>query len=106
MLFTKIIRENRFRVVYLLTPWRTIPAERPPLVGKVSANFASSYSVQNLSVSRLLSKIVKIKIHKSTLLPLVLYGCETRSLTLKEGLDLKVIMDRLLKRKVNPKEMK
>jgi hypothetical protein len=34
--------------------------------------------------SHLLSKNVKIRIYKTTILPLVLYGCETLSLTLRE----------------------
>jgi hypothetical protein len=34
--------------------------------------------------SRLLSKNVKIRIYKTVLLSVVLYGCETWSLTLRE----------------------
>jgi hypothetical protein len=34
--------------------------------------------------SRLLSKNIKCRIHKTIILPLVLYGCETWSLTLRE----------------------
>jgi hypothetical protein len=41
------------------------------------------HSVQNLL--RLLSKNIKIKIYKTIIFPLVLYGCETLSLTLKGG---------------------
>jgi hypothetical protein len=42
------------------------------------------YSVQNLLSLRLISKNLKIKIHKTVILPVVLYGCETWSLTLRE----------------------
>ena len=35
------------------------------------------YSVQILLSSRLLSKNLKIKIYKTIILPVVLYGCET-----------------------------
>jgi hypothetical protein len=42
------------------------------------------HSVQNLLSSRLISKNLKIKIHKTVILPAVLYGCETWSLTLRE----------------------
>ena len=42
------------------------------------------YSVQTLLSSRLLSKNLKMKIHKTIILPVVLYGCEAWSLTLKE----------------------
>jgi hypothetical protein len=43
------------------------------------------YSVQNLLSSRLISKNLKIKIYKTVILPVVLYGCETWSLTLGEA---------------------
>src|SRR5215475_6049026 len=41
-------------------------------------------SVQNFLSSRLLSKNLKIKIYRTIILPVVLYGCETWSLTLRE----------------------
>jgi hypothetical protein len=44
---------------------------------------ASYHSVQNLLPSNLLSKNVKIRIYKTTILPVVLYVCETWSLTLR-----------------------
>jgi hypothetical protein len=43
------------------------------------------HSVQNLLSSRLLSKNIKIRIHKTIILPVVLYGCETWSLDIKGG---------------------
>ena len=45
---------------------------------------ACYYSVQNILSSSLLSKTLKIKIHRTIILPVVLYGCETWSLTLRE----------------------
>jgi len=42
------------------------------------------YSVQNLPSSRLLSKNLKIKIYRTIILLVVLYGCETWLLTLRE----------------------
>ena len=42
------------------------------------------YSVQNLLSSSLLSKNYEIKIYRIIILPVVLCGCETRSLTLME----------------------
>ena len=42
------------------------------------------YSVQNLLSSSLLSKKLKIKIYRTIILPVVLYGCETWSLTMRE----------------------
>jgi hypothetical protein len=45
---------------------------------------ACHYSVQNLLSPHLTSKNLNIKIYKTVILPVVLYGCETWSLTLKE----------------------
>jgi hypothetical protein len=45
-------------------------------------------------MSHLLSKNVRIKIYRTIVLPLVLYGCETASLTLKEEYRLKVFENR------------
>jgi hypothetical protein len=42
------------------------------------------YSVQNLLSSRLISKNLKTKMYNTVILPVVLYGCETWSLTLRE----------------------
>jgi len=56
---------------------------------------ACYHSVQNLLSSRLLSKNLKIKIYRTTILP-VLYGCETRSLTLREKRKLRVFENRVL----------
>ena len=46
--------------------------------------------VQNLLSSSLLSKNIKIKIYRTIILPVVLYGCETCSLTLRVERRLKV----------------
>jgi hypothetical protein len=45
---------------------------------------ACYHSVQSLLSSRLLSRNLKIKIYKTIILPVVLYGCETWSLRLTE----------------------
>ena len=47
-------------------------------------------SVQNPLSSRLLSKNLKLKIYRTIILPVVLYGCETWSLTLREERKLSV----------------
>ena len=53
--------------------------------------------------SRLLSKNLKIKIYKTIILPVVIYGCETWSLTLREESRLKVLENRILRRIFGPK---
>jgi hypothetical protein len=50
-----------------------------------------------------LTKNVKIKIYKIIILPLVLYGCETWSLTLREEHRLRVFEKRVLRRIFGPK---
>jgi hypothetical protein len=48
-------------------------------IGISTAGIHRYYSVQNLLSSRLISKNLKIKIHKTVILPVVLYGCESES---------------------------
>jgi hypothetical protein len=50
----------------------------------------------------LLSKNLKLKIYRTTILPLVLYGCETWSLTLREERRLRVFKNRALRRIFGP----
>jgi len=52
---------------------------------------ACYYSVQNDLFSSLLSKKLKIKIYRTIILSVVLYGCKTWSLTLREERRLKVL---------------
>jgi len=58
---------------------------------------ACYHSVQKLLSSNLLSKNVKIKIYRTIILPLVLYGCEIWSLTLREERRLRVFENRVLR---------
>jgi hypothetical protein len=62
------------------------------------------HSVQNLLSSSLLSKNLKIKIYKTIILPVVLYGCEIWSLTLREERRLRVFKNRVLRRIFGPKK--
>jgi hypothetical protein len=64
---------------------------------------ACYYSVQNLLSSHLISKNLKIKIYKTVILPVVLYGCETWSPTLREENRLRVFEDTVLRRIFGPK---
>jgi hypothetical protein len=54
--------------------------------------------------SRLLSKNLKIGIYKTIILSVVLYGCEIRSLTLREEYRLRVFESRVLRRIFGPKK--
>jgi hypothetical protein len=64
---------------------------------------ACYHSVQNLLSSRLLSKNLKIKMYRTIILPVVLYGCETWLLTLREERRLRVFENRVLRRVFGPK---
>jgi hypothetical protein len=60
------------------------------------------HSVQGILSSRPLSRNVKVKIYKTIILPFVLYGCETWSLTLREEHRLRVFENRVLRRIFGP----
>ena len=64
---------------------------------------ACCYSVQNLLSSSLLSKKLKIKVRRTVIFPVVLYGCETWSLTLSEERRLRVFENSVLRRVFGPK---
>jgi hypothetical protein len=64
---------------------------------------ACYYSVQNILSSSLLSENLKIKIYRTIILPVVLYECETWSLTLREERRLRVFENRVLGRVFGPK---
>jgi len=53
--------------------------------------------------SSLVSKNIKIKTYTTIILPVVLYGCETRLLALREESRLRVFENRVLRRKFGPK---
>jgi hypothetical protein len=59
--------------------------------------------VQSLLSSGLLSGNVKVKTYKTKILPVVLYGCETWSLTLREEHRLRVFENRVLRGIFGPK---
>jgi hypothetical protein len=52
-----------------------------------------------------LSKNVKIKIYKTVILPVVLYGCKNSPLTLREGHRLRVFENRVLRGIFGPKKV-
>ena len=51
----------------------------------------------------MLSKNLKIKIYRTMILPVVLYGCETWSLTLREERKLRVFENRVLRTIFGPR---
>jgi hypothetical protein len=67
---------------------------------------ACYYLVQNLLTSNLLSKNTKMKIYRIIILPVVLYGCETCPLTLRDERRLRGFENKVLRRVFGPKRDK
>ena len=73
------------------------------ITSRLKSGNACYHSVQNILSSSLLSKNLRIKKYRTTVLPVVLCGCETWSLTLREGRRLRVFENRMLRRIFGPK---
>jgi hypothetical protein len=86
-----------------LTPFEEEIIEAHQRGFRSNMSTAWSHSVQNVLSSSFLSNNIKIKINKAIILPFVLYGCETWSLTLREERRLWVFENRLLRKIVGPK---
>ena len=70
---------------------------------RLKSGNACYHSVQNLLSPRLLSRNLKIKIYRTIILPVVLCGCETWSLTLREERKLRVFENMVLRRIFGPR---
>ena len=70
---------------------------------RLRSGSACYHLVQNLLSSRLLSKNLKIKIYRTVILPVILYGCETWSLTSREERKLRVFENMVLRRIFGPR---
>ena len=92
---SSIERVEEFKYLGTLTNKNSIQEE---IKSRLKLGNACYYLVQNLFCSSLLSKKLKIKIYRTIILPLVLYGCETWSLTLRDERRLRVFENRMLRR--------
>ena len=72
----------------------------------VKSRNACYHSVQNLLSSGLLSKNLEIKSYRTIILPVVLNGCETWSLTLREERRLRVFENRVLRKITGPRRVR
>jgi hypothetical protein len=59
--------------------------------------------VQQTLTSHSLSRNIKIRIYRTIILPVLLFGCETWSLTLREEVRLRVLEIRVLRLIFGPK---
>jgi len=64
---------------------------------RLKSGNACYHSMLNLLSSSLLSKYMEIKIYRYAILTVVLYGCESWSLSLKEDCRLRVYESRMLR---------
>src|SRR5215510_7903453 len=101
---SSIERVEEFK--YLRTTLTNQNSIQEEIKSRLKLGNACYYSVQNLLSSSLLSKKLKIKIYRTINLPVVLYGCETWSLTLREERRLRVFENRLLRGIFGPKRDK
>jgi hypothetical protein len=69
---------------YLGTTLRNRNSIHEEIKSRLKLGNAGYHSVQNLLSSRLLSKNTKIMVYRTVVLPVVLYGCGTWSLTLRK----------------------
>jgi hypothetical protein len=70
---------------------------------RLKSGNACYHSVQNFLSSTLLPKIIHFKKYRIIILPVVLYGCETWSLTLREERRLRLFENRVLRKIFEPK---
>ncbi|KAJ4429859.1 hypothetical protein ANN_22063 [Periplaneta americana] len=83
---------------YLGSTVTNINDTREEIKHRINMGNACYYSVEKLSSSSLLSKNLKVRIYKTVILPVVLYGCETWTLTVREERRLRVFENKVLRK--------
>jgi len=77
---------------------------REEMKSRLKSGSACYHSVQNILSSSFLSKNKKIKTYRTIILSVILYGCETLSLTLREERRLRVFENWVLRRMFGSKK--
>ena len=88
---------------YLGTTLKNQNSIQEEIKSRLKSGNACYHAVQNILFSSFLSKILKIKIYRTIILPIVLYGCENWSLTLREKHKLRVFKNSVLRVIFGPK---
>ncbi|KAJ4430005.1 hypothetical protein ANN_22213 [Periplaneta americana] len=86
------------KLKYLGATVTNINDNREEIKRRINMGNACYYSVEKLLSSSLLSKNLKVRIYKTVILPVVPYGCETWTLTLREEQRLKVFENKVLRK--------
>jgi hypothetical protein len=94
-------RDEEFK--YLETTLRNRSSIQEEIKRKLKSGTACYHSVQVFLSSSLLSRNKEIKTYRSIIFPVVLYGCETWSLTLRVEPRLSVFENRALSRIIGAK---
>ena len=84
---------------YLGTTLSTKNSIQEEIKSRFKSGNVCYHLVQNLLPSSLLSKNTETKIYTTIILPVVVYGCETWSLTMREEYRLRVFENRMLRRR-------
>jgi len=98
---TNFVRMEKFK--YLGTTLTNQNSIAEEIKSRLRSGNTCYHSVQSLLSSRLLSKNLRIKIYRIIILPVVLYGYETWSLTLREERKLRVFENMVLRRIFGPR---
>ncbi|KAJ4449306.1 hypothetical protein ANN_00704 [Periplaneta americana] len=83
---------------YLGATVTNINDTREEIKRRINMGNACYYSVEKLLSSSLLSKNLKVRMYKTVILLVVLYGCETWTLTLREEHRLRVFENKVLRK--------
>ncbi|KAJ4425846.1 hypothetical protein ANN_27472 [Periplaneta americana] len=83
---------------YLGATVTNINDTREEIKRRINMGNACYYSVEKLLSSSLLSKNLKVRIYKTVILPVLLYGCETWTVTLREEHRFRVFENKVLRK--------
>ncbi|KAJ4442515.1 hypothetical protein ANN_04102 [Periplaneta americana] len=83
---------------YLGATVTNINDTRDEIKHRINMGNSCYYSVEKLLSSSLLSKTLKVRIYKTVILPVVLYGCETWTLSLREEQRLRVFENKVFRK--------
>ncbi|KAJ4427457.1 hypothetical protein ANN_25102 [Periplaneta americana] len=95
---TVLVSSQVEKFKYLGATVTNVNDTREEIKRRINMGNACYYSVEKLLSSSLLSKNLKVRIYKTVILPVLLYGCETWTLTLREEHRLRVFENKVLRK--------